>query len=207
MHCLVLAVFAAFASTAFGAPCSCSYCHDIGVPQVKFSAPVCLNFTASLSDGVQGLVKVGGVNVFQKSFTWQNPPAICYPIPPVNLCMDLYNLQLKVQPAWALNGCVKAKVKVVGASVLPEFLSGFDVPLGCFSAPKPPTQCAQRKVIGKDGVQRTETFCPLPPPTKKTEICKDFSANCEKSLCTKPGYEKVAQIMCGETCGACSQSG
>lgn len=113
-------------------------------------------------------------------------------------------------------------MKVVGASVLPEFLSGFDVPLGCFSAPKPPTrkhdkadvrihrfvsECAQRKVIGKDGVQRTETFCPLPPPTKKTEICKDFSANCEKSLCTKPGYEKVAQIMCGETCGACSQSG
>ncbi|KAH7699530.1 hypothetical protein AAVH_33363 [Aphelenchoides avenae] len=201
---LVLVILASIAY-ASAAPCACTYCHDIGLPQVQFSAPVCLNFTASLADGVMALVKVGATTVFQKSFQFADPPDLCYPIPPINLCLDLYNLQLKAYP-WSLNGCVKAKVKLVGASVLPEFLNGLNVPLGCYSAPKAPPQCAQRKVIDKNGVQRTETFCPLPPPTKKTVICKDFSPNCEKEVCTKPGYEKIARMMCSETCGACTSS-
>jgi hypothetical protein len=142
----VALLLAALLEVASGQPCTCTYCHQVGVPQVKFSAPVCMNFTASLSDGIMGKVTVAGINVLNQQFSFANPPAICYPIPPATLCLDLYDLQVKAQPTWTLNGCVKAKVKLIGSSLLPDALNSLELKLGCFSAPKPPSACGRTHI-------------------------------------------------------------
>ncbi|KAH7730247.1 hypothetical protein AAVH_01295 [Aphelenchoides avenae] len=102
-----------------------------------------------------------------------------------------------------VKSCVRAKITHIGTNYLPAALGVVTVPLGCFQAPRPAPQCAQRKTIDKDGVQRTETYCPLPPPVPKTTLCVDASPNCKPELCGSGDYGKVAKIMCGKTCGVC----